>query len=40
MSIWGRVNNAVDAYVMPEVMADGLVSESRTALILNHGRRT
>ena len=27
MSIWGRVNNAVDAYVMPEVMADGLVSE-------------
>lgn len=34
MSIWGRVNNAVEAYVMPEVMADGLVSESRTALIL------
>ena len=34
MSIWGRVNNAVEAYVMPEVMADGLISESRTALIL------
>lgn len=34
MSIWGRVNNAVEAYVMPEVMADGLISESRTALIM------
>ena len=34
MSVWGRVNNAVDAYVMPEVMADSLGSESRTALIL------
>ena len=34
MSIWGRVHNAVEAQVMPQVVADGVISESVTAMIL------